>query len=125
VSSVLNRDSNQYGKKYMFDKNEDTCWNSDQGSPQFVILEFPEEVCVKEVQIQFQGGFVGKECCLEGGTLSSSLTPFFEFYPDDFNTLQTFPVTISRRMKVLKILFSSSTDLFGRITIYKLDVLGC
>lgn len=59
-----------------------------QGSPQFVILEFPEEVCVKEIQIQFQGGFVGKECCLEGGTLSSSLTPFFEFYPDDFNTLQ-------------------------------------
>lgn len=96
-----------------------------QGSPQFVILEFPEEVCVKEIQIQFQGGFVGKECCLEGGTSSSSLTPFFEFYPDDFNTLQTFPVTISRRMKVLKILFSSSTDLFGRITIYKLDVLGC
>lgn len=59
-----------------------------QGSPQFVILEFPEEVCVKEIQIQFQGGFVGKECCLEGGTSSSSLTPFFEFYPDDFNTLQ-------------------------------------
>lgn len=59
-----------------------------QGSPQFVILEFPEEVSVKEIQIQFQGGFVGKECCLEGGTSSSSLTPFFEFYPDDFNTLQ-------------------------------------
>ena len=32
VSSVLNRDSSQYGKKFMFDKNEDTCWNSDQVS---------------------------------------------------------------------------------------------
>ena len=30
VSSVLNRDSSQFGKKFMFDKNEDTCWNSDQ-----------------------------------------------------------------------------------------------
>lgn len=30
VSSVLNRDCSHYGKKYMFDKNEDTCWNSDQ-----------------------------------------------------------------------------------------------
>lgn len=30
VSSVLNRDSSQYGKKFMFDKHEDTCWNSDQ-----------------------------------------------------------------------------------------------
>ena len=30
VSSVLNRDVKQYGKKYMFDGNDDTCWNSDQ-----------------------------------------------------------------------------------------------
>ena len=36
-----------------------------------------------------------------------------------------FPVTSSRKFKVLKILFMSSSDLFGRITIYKLDVLGC
>lgn len=59
-----------------------------QGSPQFVILEFPEESCVREIQIQFQGGFVGKECCLEGGPSSNSLTPFFEFYPDDVSSLQ-------------------------------------
>ncbi|KAL9987163.1 hypothetical protein ACROYT_G001421 [Oculina patagonica] len=124
VSSVLNRDNIQFGKKYMFDRNEDTCWNSDQGLPQFVILEFPEETCVKEIQIQFQGGFVGKECCLEGGPSSNSLTPFFEFYPDDLNTLQIFPITSSRRLKVLKLVFKSSTDLFGRITVYKLDVLG-
>lgn len=32
VSSVLNRDVNQYGKKFMFDECEDTCWNSDQVS---------------------------------------------------------------------------------------------
>lgn len=30
VSSVLNRDVKQYGKKFMFDCNEETCWNSDQ-----------------------------------------------------------------------------------------------
>lgn len=30
VSSVLNRDVKQFGKKYMFDTNEETCWNSDQ-----------------------------------------------------------------------------------------------
>ena len=27
---MLNRDVKQYGKKYMFDGNEETCWNSDQ-----------------------------------------------------------------------------------------------
>lgn len=30
VSSVLNRDVKQFGKKFMFDSNEETCWNSDQ-----------------------------------------------------------------------------------------------
>lgn len=30
VSSVLNRDVKQLGKKFMFDSNEETCWNSDQ-----------------------------------------------------------------------------------------------
>ncbi|MGH0192208.1 UNVERIFIED_CONTAM: hypothetical protein FKN15_005316 [Acipenser sinensis] len=32
VSSVLNRDVKQFGKKHMFDSNEETCWNSDQAS---------------------------------------------------------------------------------------------
>ena len=43
---------------------------------------------MKEIQIQFQGGFVGKECTVEGGSSASCLTPFYEFYPDDSNTLQ-------------------------------------
>jgi len=30
VSSVLNKDIKQYGKKYLFDGEDDTCWNSDQ-----------------------------------------------------------------------------------------------
>ena len=42
VSSVLNRDSSQFGKKFMFDKNEDTCWNSDQ-----VCV-----VCIRDFKIQ-------------------------------------------------------------------------
>lgn len=30
VSSVLNRDVKQFGKKFMFDGEEESCWNSDQ-----------------------------------------------------------------------------------------------
>ena len=30
VSSTLNRDTKQFGKKFMFDNREETCWNSDQ-----------------------------------------------------------------------------------------------
>lgn len=32
VSSVLNRDNKQFGKKFMFDNQDETCWNSDQVS---------------------------------------------------------------------------------------------
>ena len=32
VSSTLNRDTKQFGKKHLFDDREDTCWNSDQVS---------------------------------------------------------------------------------------------
>ena len=30
VSSTLNRDTKQFGKKYLFDGRNETCWNSDQ-----------------------------------------------------------------------------------------------
>ncbi|KAJ8374580.1 hypothetical protein SKAU_G00051600 [Synaphobranchus kaupii] len=66
VSSVLNRDVKQFGKKFMFDSNEETCWNSDQGDTQWVVLEFPQPVKVSEVKLQFQGGFSGKTCRMEG-----------------------------------------------------------
>ena len=29
---MLNRDSKQFGKKFMFDDQDETCWNSDQVS---------------------------------------------------------------------------------------------
>lgn len=32
VSSVLNRNTRQFGKKHLFDQDEETCWNSDQVS---------------------------------------------------------------------------------------------
>lgn len=47
VSSVLNRDCNHYGKKYMFDKNEDTCWNSDQVSAFIGFIDHPKERLLK------------------------------------------------------------------------------
>lgn len=37
---MLNRDVKQYGKKYMFDGNEETCWNSDQVKELHFVLLF-------------------------------------------------------------------------------------
>ncbi|XP_072338362.1 nuclear receptor 2C2-associated protein isoform X1 [Scyliorhinus torazame] len=88
VSSVLNRDVKQFGKKFLFDRNEETCWNSDQGSSQWVMLEFPQTVKVTELQLQFQGGFTGRTCRLEGGRKGASLVEIADFYPEDTNRLQ-------------------------------------
>uniref|UniRef100_A0A3B5LWG8 Nuclear receptor 2C2-associated protein n=2 Tax=Poeciliinae TaxID=586240 RepID=A0A3B5LWG8_9TELE len=117
VSSVLNRDVKQFGKKFMFDCNEETCWNSDQGDCQWVLLEFPRSVKVSVVKLQFQGGFSAKTCRLEGCCKDGDFTELSQFYPEDNNCLQISSLK-------LKILFENSTDFFGRIIVYSLDLLG-
>ena len=53
VSSTLNRDTKQFGKKFLFDDKEETCWNSDQvQSLQFTLMHEAngaevEEICSK------------------------------------------------------------------------------
>ncbi|XP_015283859.1 PREDICTED: nuclear receptor 2C2-associated protein [Gekko japonicus] len=123
VSSVLNREVKQFGKKYMFDGNAETCWNSDQGSIQWLTLEFPHTVKVSQVQIQFQGGFASRKCTLYGCSRGEELSQIAEVYPEDSNSLQSFSLPEALLDK-LKITFEDSTDFFGRIVVYHLDVLG-
>ena len=59
-----------------------------QGSPQSVQLEFQQDVQIKELQIQFQGGFVGKTCWVEGAYSGDSMQKICDFYPEDVNRLQ-------------------------------------
>ncbi|XP_039908782.1 nuclear receptor 2C2-associated protein [Simochromis diagramma] len=124
VSSVLNRDVKQYGKKYMFDCNEETCWNSDQGECQWVSLEFPNSVRVSELKVQFQGGFSAKTCRLEGCLKDKDFTVLSHFYPEDNNSLQSFPIQEASVVDKVKIMFENSADFFGRVIVYSLDVLG-
>ncbi|XP_072803416.1 nuclear receptor 2C2-associated protein isoform X3 [Vicugna pacos] len=95
VSSVLNRNTRQFGKKHLFDQDEETCWNSDQGPSQWVTLEFPQRICVSQLQIQFQGGFSCHQGRLEAAEVDR-----------------------------LKVTFENTTDFFGRVVIYHLRVLG-
>ncbi|XP_031174238.1 nuclear receptor 2C2-associated protein [Sander lucioperca] len=124
VSSVLNRDVKQYGKKYLFDRNEETCWNSDQGECQWVCLEFPQSVKVSELKVQFQGGFSAKTCRLDGCPKDGAFTEISHFYPEDNNSLQSFPIQEAPAVDKVKIMFENSADFFGRIIVYSLDVLG-
>ncbi|KAH9524679.1 Nuclear receptor 2C2-associated protein [Bulinus truncatus] len=89
VSSVLNKDVKQFGKQHLFDGDEETCWNSDQGALQWVMVDFNEEVQISEIHIQFQGGFVGKVCSLEkSDSGSSNLIKILNFCPSDSSQKQ-------------------------------------
>ncbi|XP_004873476.1 nuclear receptor 2C2-associated protein [Heterocephalus glaber] len=123
VSSVLNRNTRQFGKKHLFDQDEETCWTSDQGPSQWVTLKFPQRVRVSQLQIQFQGGFSSHRGCLEGSKQGEALSKIIVFYPKDNNSLQTFPVPLAE-VDQLKMTFEDTTDFFGRVVIYHLRVLG-
>ncbi|KAI0243235.1 Nuclear receptor 2C2-associated protein [Lamellibrachia satsuma] len=126
VSSVLNRDVKQFGKKHMFDNDDETCWNSDQGSPQWVYLDFKDLVQLDSIQMRFQGGFAGKHCQVEHTTDDcDKWTRIMDFYPEDVNSLQIFKLPTSTNVKRLRVVFLDSTDFYGRITIYELCLLGC
>ncbi|KAI8363428.1 galactose-binding domain-like protein [Mortierella sp. GBAus27b] len=126
VSSVLNRETTLYGKQFLTDNNEETCWNSEAGSPQFIVVDFGRKVEIKVIQLMFQGGFVGKTCKLLVRTNEGDMVDMMSFYPEDINPLQSFQVaeTQTQATSRAKIVFESSTDFFGRITVYKLDILG-
>jgi hypothetical protein len=46
------------------------------------------------------------------------------FYPDDVNSLQVFKLREPVSAKQLRFVFNASTDFFGRIVIYKLEILS-
>jgi len=125
VSSVLNRNVKEFGKKFLFDGREDSCWNSEQGSPQWVQLTFEEPKAASELQLMFQGGFAGKNCWLETEAADGGeLTKFQDFYPEDTNKLQTFKFDSAPTSRVFRVVFSDSTDFFGRVTIYQMNLIS-
>nr|XP_045601532.1 uncharacterized protein LOC123760101 isoform X1 [Procambarus clarkii] len=54
VSSVLGKNTRELGKQHLFDDSPETCWNSDQGTPQWVALRWKDPVLVTAITAQFQ-----------------------------------------------------------------------
>eukprot|EP01041_Mallomonas_annulata_P011351 gene11351-23758_t len=123
VSSVLNKLA-EFAGSNMFDYERDSCWNSDQGTPQFVLIDFNRIVNMSEIRIAFQGGFVGQRSIIEGGITLENLTYIDEIHPLDDNSLQTFNFPSQTnppiQCRYFRLTFPESTDFYGRITIYKL-----
>eukprot|EP00099_Drosophila_melanogaster_P001789 NP_001097439.2 uncharacterized protein Dmel_CG34213 [Drosophila melanogaster] len=127
VSSVLNRDVKQHGKQFMFDTREETSWNSDEGTPQFITISLEEPQKVAGFSFQFQGGFSGQKSELIMYSADGAQVHQEPFYPEDINSPQLFQIAESVRenpCSKLKFVFESSTDLFGRIIVYDLQLFG-
>ncbi|KRF98127.1 nuclear receptor 2C2-associated protein [Drosophila tropicalis] len=123
VSSVLNKDVKQYGKQYMFDDNEDTSWSSDEGSSQWICLTLDEPQTINGFCIQFQGGFAGQKSNITIYSQDGNVVHQDAFYPEDINSSQYFKLQDLICHKI-KFVFESTTDFFGRIIVYKLQLLN-
>jgi len=74
ASSILSEDKRSYGPQNAIDGDDSSCWNSEQGLPQWLELElgsqderggdWPERVA-RELFVTFQGGFAGTTAVIE------------------------------------------------------------
>lgn len=125
VSSTLDKTT---GKKNLTDGNPETCWTSQQGLPQIIHLVFPEPVCPMRLILTFQGGFVGTQCAIDvaASVVEPTWTTLTYIHPEDVNRRQIFqlPEDSSHGVQCMKLIFERSSDFFGRITLYELQVEG-
>ena len=90
-----------------------------QGSPQWVAIEFEEGTAVSALSLQFQGGFCGKDCEIE----VNGDQKVMDFFPEDINRVQMFKFPEAKsNVKKVRIIFKSSSDFYGRITLYSLEL---
>mmetsp|Transcript_19125 Transcript_19125/g.73130 ORF Transcript_19125/g.73130 Transcript_19125/m.73130 type:complete len:205 (+) Transcript_19125:404-1018(+) len=166
ASTVLGGKKREYGPARAIDGDASTCWNSDQGVPQWLELELGSDAerdgeeawtprALEAVAASFQGGFAGldtevhastavkrkgAEWALVGrtrfadatGEQSVDLRALAAALPEpDRGAAEKAGVlvrgedgalaVVARRLKVV---FSSSSDFFGRVTVYGVSVLG-
>lgn len=96
-----------------------------QGLPQYIQLTFANPVSPKTLSITFQGGFVGTECEL-WTPAAEGWAAVQKVYPEDVNREQRFTLAEEPfcQMTAVRLVFLQSSDFFGRITVYKLDLLS-
>mmetsp|Transcript_115 Transcript_115/g.301 ORF Transcript_115/g.301 Transcript_115/m.301 type:complete len:160 (+) Transcript_115:199-678(+) len=139
ASSVLKRNTKLYGPMNALDTTDEvSCWNSDAvpsgtsssdaGPITFTIHFGPNRtVEIDEIRIQFQGGFVAEECtaCLSRGGGEDWVEMEEPIEPEDVNDMQAFAIAdADRTCNMLRLSFEGSSDFYGRVTIYKLEVWG-
>lgn len=112
--------------------NTDQHYIAFQGLPQRINIVFDEpitalNVSTSRLQVKFQGGFVGSEMRLSLSNTSGQSVYTDTFYPDDVNDLQIFRLNAENlssleNVRKLEIVFDKSSDFFGRVIIYHLEL---
>lgn len=104
--------------------------------PQNITIGFNEPIetvdltANSRLEIKFQGGFVGSVFHLRLDNANGEHVYRESFYPDDINDMQIFrlgnkstnDVNELKNIKKVNILFEKSSDFFGRIIIYNLEM---
>lgn len=127
VSSTLDK---SVGRKYLTDRSPETCWTSQQGLPQHIQLSFPSPIVPSSISLTFQGGFVGIRCLVNvQSSQQSGWETLTRIYPEDVNRKQVFDLfgvveQVQNGIQTMKLVFEESSDFFGRITVYDLDIEG-
>lgn len=87
----------------------------------------------KRVLLTFQGGFVGTQCSVYtsvDATNKKTWSLLKTIYPEDVNRKQSFDLypsgsgDIDGGVTSIKLVFETSSDFFGRITVYDLKLEG-
>lgn len=105
-----------------------------QGLPQHINITFSQPIAAinlstARLRIKFQGGFVGSEMRFNISDASGQSVYTNTFYPNDVNDLQTFLLSTEgsssvENVKKIQIIFDKSSDFFGRVIIYHLEMFA-
>ena len=96
-----------------------------KGLPQHIQLRFSAKIIPQKLGLTFQGGFVGTRCVLHTSIENSDWQRWTEIYPEDVNRQQWFDLEgHPDGVNGLQIVFEESSDFFGRITVYDLQIRG-
>jgi hypothetical protein len=140
ASSTWKHDTRKFGPLNAINNNTEDAWKSaqsEEGSDPLAYFEidFHRPVRVNELRIQFQGGFVGMDCIVYqkcGNENNDDWEECEDLFldPIDSNEVQTFASeeeeddNAGGKCNAIRIEFGRSTDFYGRIVIYSLEVWG-
>ncbi len=150
ASSIWQHDTRKFGPQHALDSQSMNAWNSapsNESNPlAYYEIHFQRPVSVREVRVQFQGGFVGMDCTAYTKKLRDNLEDNRNSNNDDdqweeseelfldtkeSNDVQIFHADVDvishgeiDPCTALRIEFGKSTDFYGRIVIYSLEIWG-